>query len=155
MSTDVATQVNAPVVFTDGILANISSYADALAKFEAAGVSMESIEDYGTGFHVVPKSALVGKPMLLVEWRFNPSELNENGFVSVMAVCTDGAKVIFNDGSTGILEQLLMVTAQRVESGAPTPQAGLGAPNGLTKSDYTYTDEKGKKTPASTYYIGE
>jgi len=154
-SAEIANVENSPTVFTDSILAKITSFDDASAMLASTGIAVESMSDYGTGFSVVDKGKLVGVPFLILEWRFNKSELNEDGFVSVAAVTKHDDKVIFNDGSSGILAQLRMVTAQRIERKHPTPQAGLIVADGLTKSDYTYTDDKGKSIPATTYYLSE
>jgi len=155
VSTEIAKPTNAPTVFTDSILAKITSFDDATAMLDSTGIALESMSDYGTGFSVVDKAKLVGVPFLILEWRFNSSELNDDGFVSVAAVTKHNDKVIFNDGSSGVLAQLRMVTEQRTERNHPTPQAGLIVQDGLTKSDYTYTDDKGKSIPATTYYLSE
>jgi hypothetical protein len=154
-STEIAKPTNAPTVFTDSILAKITSFDDAKGMLDSTGIVLESMSDYGTGFSIMEKSKLVGVPFLILEWRFNNSDLNEGGFVSVAAVTKHDDKVIFNDGSTGILAQLRMVTEQRTERKHPTPQAGLIVADGLTRSDYSYTDDKGKTIPASTYYLSE
>ena len=146
---------NAPAVFADNMLAAIKSFDDVAAMFNDNGIAVETITDYGTGFSVVDKARLVGVPMLLIEWRFNDGDFGE--FVSVAAITKANEKVIFNDGSakSGILSQLRLVTQQRIERGSDTPQTGLLVEGGLTRSDYTYEDEKGQQRPATTFYLAE
>jgi len=156
-SQEIAKPVNAPTIFTDNILATMTDFDSVKAIFESANVAVESFDDYGTGFKVVKKDALIGIPMILVEWRFSVGDYGN--FVSVAAVTKHGDKVIFNDGSTGIRAQLEMVTEQRNEKQHPTPQAGLLVNEGLTRSDYTtdIPNAKGELVPtsASTYYLAQ
>ena len=157
-SQEIGKPLNAPTVFTDNILATMTDFNSAVEIFQTAGVSVESFDDYGTGFKVTEKERLIGVPMVLVEWRFNAGKYGEN-FVSVAAVTKHGDKVIFNDGSTGIRAQLEMVTEQRIGKSHPTPQAGLLVENGLTRSDYEVDlpNAKGEivPTPASTFYLAQ
>lgn len=156
-STEIATVENAPTVFTDSILAKIDGWDAVAEMFESNGIAVERMSDYGTGFKVTDKDKLIGVPLFLVEWRFNSSSkfLDKSGkplvFVSVAAVTKSGDKVIFNDGSTGIKDQLVMVTEQRQERSHPTPQCGLLIEEGLKPSDYTLDDGNS----ARTYYLAE
>lgn len=156
-SQEIAKPDNAPTVFTDSILANLTDFNSAKETIASAGVNLESFEDYGTGFKVVDKDTLIGVEMILLEWRFSVGDYGK--FASVAAITKHGEKVIFNDGSTGIREQLEMVTAQRNDKGHPTPQAALYVENGLTRSDYKamLPDKSGElvPTPASTYYLAQ
>lgn len=144
-------------LFGDVDLANIDGMQGALDLFSATGVELEDWNDYGTGFVVTDKAALVGVPLVLLEWRFNEGDFG--GFVSAAAVTADGRKVVINDGSTGIREQLEMVTAQRRKRNHPHPQAGLKVMAGLTVSEYETEAVNPKtgetvKTRAKTYYLG-
>ena len=158
VSTEIAKPVNSATIFTDDILATMTDFDSVKAIFESAQVKIESFDEYGTGFKVVEKDSLIGVEMILVEWRFTVGDFGE--FVSVAAITKHGDKVIFNDGSTGIRQQLQMVTAQRNEKQHPTPQAGLHIEGGLTRSDYK-VDLPDRKTgelvstPASTYYLAQ
>lgn len=137
----------------DDVLANINGFDSALAALENAGIGYESISDYGTGFSVTDKEKLVGVPFIALEWRFNTGDFGS--FVSAAIVTKTGQKLILNDGSTGIREQFQMVSAKRSADGHKSPQAGLMVPNGLSVSNYNYTDEKGEVRPARTYYLSE
>lgn len=158
-SQEIAKPDNAPRVFNDDVLSAVKSFDDVRSLFDAAGVGVESMEDYGTGFKVTDKSKLVNVSLMILEWRFNDGDFGDSGFVSVAAVTRNGDKVIFNDGSTGIYRQLRRVTDQRQARNHPTPQAGLLVEGGLTRSDYE-TEVPGKdgkpvRTPATTFYLAE
>lgn len=142
---------NAPKIWDDESLRNISSFSDAMDAALAMG-GVEDYNDFGTGFSVVDKASLIGQAFVILEWRFHKGDFGV--FVSAAAVTEDGRKVVINDGSTGICQQLLDVTDQRETRGAPNPQANLIVRNGIRASDYTYTDDKGNEIPATTYYLG-
>jgi len=154
--------IQSSTLFDDEALTNIVGWNDAAILLDSVGVPAESMADYGTGFAVVDKSRLIGVDLLLLQWRFNEGDY-EKGFVSVEAVTRTNEKVIFNDGSTGIRDQLQTVTAQRLAAGHPHPQAGLTVPGGLTKSAYFYNEDTGERStkaregkgwiPASSYYL--
>jgi hypothetical protein len=62
------------------------------------------------------KASLVGVPMFFIQWRFNSGDLGE--FVSIEAITkADGRKVVINDGSTGIRDQLMELTTTRILKG--------------------------------------
>lgn len=161
-STEIAKPDNAAAVFNDDVLSRMSSFEDAIAAFKDAGIAPESVSDYGTGFSILEnKAALLGVPFVILDWRFNVSEkfTDENGeplhFVSAEVFTKHNEKWILNDGSTGIAKQLRAVTDARIERKHPAPQTGLLCEKGLTVSEYDYTDEKGRKSQASTYYLAE
>lgn len=151
----VSTIINARSALTDDALRDITDWDSAVAIMEAAGVEIESFSDYGSGFTVENKKRLVGVPFFIAEWRFNVSDLNDDGFVSASVLTKAGEKWIINDGSSGIRAQLQSVTRARIARKNLTPQNGLLVPGGLTRSDYDYTDEKGKTIPATTYYLSD
>lgn len=159
MSTDISTDLshfnNAPSALSEDAMMEVSSFEDALAILNASGVVAESISDFGAGFTVVDKARLVNVPFVILEWRFNASELNDAGFVSLSVVTKNNDKWIINDGSTGILQQLIRITRVRRQRKHATPQNGLAVPAGLSVSNYKFTDAEGKERPASTYYLNE
>jgi len=140
---------------SDESLAEVQSFADAFTVLERAGVVPENFSDYGTGFAVLDskdKARLIGVPFAILEWRFNRGDMG--WFVSAAIVTKNDEKLILNDGSTGICQQLMTVTKQRHERGSKEPQKGLLVENGLTESRYEYPDEKtGEMRPAVTYYL--
>ncbi len=135
--TESSTDVVNTTLFTDEQLASITSMRDAAQLLDAAGVTAESIDDYGTGFRVVDAAELVGMEFLILAWRFNPGAYGKS-FVSFEAVTVRGDKVIINDGGTGICDQLMEVTRKRTERKHPHPQAGLHVPRGIATSSYWY-----------------
>ena len=154
---------NEPSLFDDATLASITSWKEAGALLDRMEVAPESASDYGTGFKVVDKATLVGVPFLILEWRFSQGDFGP--FVSVSAVTKHDDKVIFNDGSSGVRQQLQTVTDQRRERGHAHPQAGLVCEEGLTKTSYFANAKTGETSntpqtgdgwgPASTYYIAD
>lgn len=153
-------------LFSDAQLAEINGYADAAALLSDAGVDVETISDYGTGFSVNPDNEqLLGLPFVILSWRFNEGSYGERGFVSAEIVTKHNEKLILNDGSTGICAQLRTVSDQRLQRGHAHPYAGLICPKGLTVSRYFYhaqtgeisrvAKEGGDWSPASTYYLSE
>ena len=149
--------------FNDENLAAITGFKHAAEMLLAAGVPVESISDYGTGFKLTDSKKLVGIPLLILQWRFNAGAFGPDGFVSVEAVTKHDEKVIFNDGSTGIRDKLKQVTADREKKGQSHTQAGLIVENGLTASEFFYNDQTGEISrvamsgdewkPATTYYL--
>jgi hypothetical protein len=137
-------------------LRSISTMQEALAALASAGVPVESIDAYGDGAQMAEKANLIGVPMLLTSWSFAESDYDkESVFVIVKAITDQDVKVIFVDGSTGIRAQLWNITEERSANGVEGDAAysGLICPRGLRVSEYTYTDDKGKSIPASTYYL--
>lgn len=164
-STELSTQ---RATFNDADLGAIKSFEDAASLLrgyaESVGVNVESADDYGTGFRVVEnKDSLVGVEMIFLDWRFTDGDFGQ--FVSIEAVTKAGDKFIINDGSTGLYQQMVNITAQRAAAGRPDTQTGLYVPHGLTKTDYFFNEdtketasrkpENGGKAwkPASTYYV--
>ena len=140
---------------SDETLSEIKSFSDAFSVLEKAGIVAENFADYGSGFVVLDtkdKARLCGVPFYIIDWRFNTGD---NGlFVSAAIITKTDEKLILNDGSTGIRDQLRKITEQRIARGVPEPQKGLLVENGLTESRYNYTDPKtGESRPAVTYYL--
>ncbi len=147
---------------SDDELARINGFDAALAALDHIGATVESYSDYGTGFAVLKdKQRLVGEAFVILEWRFSFSKeyLGADGlpaeFVSAYLVTESGAKVILVDGSTGICAQLKAVTERRIGAGHRTPQQGLVVRGGLSASNYTVEDAKGRKSSATTYYLAD
>lgn len=146
-------------------LAGIESWDDAVALIELRYGALEDVADVlGDGFTLIQnKAKLVDVPMLLLNWRLQKGDFGP--FVTVHAFAKNPAndfkpwKVIFNDGSRGIADQLAEFTKTRERSG------GLRASHGLRVSEYDFCDDcrkaaveecgqEGHKTgKASTYYL--
>ena len=142
----------------DDDLRAVTSMDDALRLVSEAGAEIEDYSQaYGTGFAVLPtdeKNRLIKVPFVILEWRFSEGDNGE--FVSALIVTDKGEKLVLNDGSTGIRDQLRKVTENRISRGAADDVAhrGLSVPGGLRVSEYDYTDEStGKTSKARTYYL--
>lgn len=160
----VSNEVVIPNRFSDTELAEITSIADVNALFQQYGISAETIANYGTGFAVVDKATLVNKRLMILEWHFYDSDKGSGDMCTVHAFTAEGDKVIFNDGSSGVREQLRNVMNVRVKNGVPEANAcrALIANNGLMARTYQRRDdnnelmfEDGKPVTATTYYISE
>lgn len=136
--------------FTMEELRGVDGYEAALALFQSKhgeGEVRVAGEVLGDGFRLLDnKDQLIEKPFFAMEWRFTSGDFGE--FVTVKLVTEDNKKLIMNDGSTGIRDQLSAFSAEFNRYG------GLLCPNGLRRSDYEFEDpETGKQTPAQTYYL--
>jgi hypothetical protein len=138
-------------LFNDDQMSEISTFADVEKAIAERGLGVLDFSDFGTGFAVLTteeKRTLVGTPCAIIDWRFNFDDENGGEFVSLSIVTEDGRKVIVNDGSTGIYAQM-----SKLEEKNPGVRGVIKLRKGFTVSDYTHVDEKGKKTPATTYYL--
>jgi len=144
-----ATVEKTGVKFETEELAGIVGFDDAL-KLLGDKLGQENVlvadQEIGDGFKLLEnKDQLIGVEMLFVSWDFHMGDHGE--FVSVKCVTRDGQKYILNDGSSGIRDQLMGLSAKKNQN------AGLYAKKGLRRSDYKYEDENGNEKPATTYYI--
>lgn len=132
----------------------LENAADVAKYFADQNLPLDQAHEVlGDGFDPIDdKRKLVGVDMVLLQWTFSSSDKYNGEFVTVRAMTADNRKIRFTDGSTGIAAQLRDLTTAREKAGHPYPNGGLICP-GLRVSDYTYTNEKGQKSAASTYYI--
>jgi hypothetical protein len=129
----------------ESVLSRIKSFEDAIAALQAGGASLVDVADYGTGFDVTDKAALVDVPFVIVNMRmYEDGQFGE--FAILFLVTEDGRKCIINDGSTGIRQQVKTMINEGVTGGVLVRK-------GLSRSDYKYVDDKGKETPATTFYL--
>ena len=121
--------------------------------FALAGIPLDN--DEIDGIKSIPvikdKNTLLGTPFIMVEWRFNDGD--HGTFVSIEIMTENGDRFILNDGSTGICAQVAALTEHRTANDHPAPTSGRMVKRGLRRSDYPFTDEKGKTTTATTYYL--
>lgn len=150
MATRKSTEVQVPgKEFASEDLAAITSFEDAL-KLVTEKLGQENVlvadQEIGDGFKLLEnKDTLQGVEMLIVSWDFHQGDHGE--FVSAKVVTKTGDKFIVNDGSSGIRDQLMSLSAKKNQQG------GLFCRKGLRRSDYKYTDESGVEKPATTYYL--
>ncbi len=143
--------VSAGPQYDDEALRAIESFDDAMAlAIQTVGDIETADSALGNGFALLDnKATLVGAPSMFLSWTFNNGDFGE--FVSAHVVARNesggGRKVIINDGSTGIYQQLRDYTDRTGRQG------GLFVRKGLRQSVYDYTDDKGNKRPATTFYL--
>lgn len=156
---------NAPVVIGTGVpLAERIDYrqferaVDVQQFLEDFGVAtLDGSEEFGDGFVLLEdKDSLVKVPFLITEFQFNPGEFGGD-YIALRVIRFDNnERYVIIDGSTGIKEQVARyiahATGGQYKVGQTYVQPIL-CKSGLRRSDYDYTDEKGKVTPASTFYI--
>lgn len=158
-----------PQTFTDEALANIDSFADAiaLATAEFGGViNAHEDKNLGTGFRLTDeadKYRLIGVPLLLLDWRFNAGDFGDD-YISIHAIQQneDGSasKLVINDGGSGICRDLRKYTGMTGRKG------GLFVRRGLRVSEYDTIadggpdngkpaprDYKGKTGKGKTFYL--
>lgn len=114
----------------------------------------------GNEFHVSEKESLVGVPLTVLEFNFRESEdyqttLDDGSIVNseyaiVRCVRMDNLEmVVFADGGVGIYKQLKDFSQRTGQMG------GIFCKDGLTQSDYKYTDPvTGEISKATTFYLG-
>jgi hypothetical protein len=151
ITTDVVPHVD------NAALIGIESWEDAISLANELGTLVDATDVLGNGFEILDtkdKGQLVGVPMLFLSWRFNDGDNGE--FVSALVVLKVGngiRKVVLNDGSTGIKEQLKSFTFDYAPKKLGGQKfSGLVAKNGLRRSDYTIEID-GKESAATTFYI--
>lgn len=117
----------------------------------------ELIEFEGSPWAVIKKEALLDVPFIIADVRVYKGKYGDP-VVAVMCVTetplpgTEKAMYVFNDGSTGVYEQVVgMIKTTGKKS-------GIICKKGLRKSDYTYTEHDSfegtdKEIPATTYYV--
>lgn len=142
--------------FTNDQLREIGSFADLAKLINETGIDRTDISDVlGDGFELLStpeKNQLVDRPFAIVSWAFSVGDQGE--FVTLHCITKDDRKVIINDGSTGIHDQVKALHAAGV-----TPVVFV--PKGLRRSDYVRKDEfnapilddQGREQHATTYYL--
>lgn len=147
MSTDITRPA-----FTRESLVAITNFDDALAlAMSAAGVTSPAelplaSDVLGDGFALLEdKSALVGVPLVILEWTFHESDKGGAGseFVTARVVTKDGGKYIVNDGGSGIAAQL---RGFETDNGRVLP---ILVEKGFRRSDYIHPEHGA----ATTFYL--
>lgn len=119
------------------------TFADAIGGMDLGG---DIIEFKGSPWTVLKdKSELVGKPFVIADVRKYDGDFGEA--VAVCVITQDDAHWVFNDGSTGIKDQVLAFVAKTGQ------RAGIYCEKGLRVSNYEYTDAFGETKPAKTFYL--
>lgn len=115
--------------FTEDQLRDIVDFDAAVKAVESRGGTVANIADeLGDGFSKVEdKDLLVGIPFMILDFRFNESEYGDQ-YVTVSCMTKANEKLIFNDGSSGVRDQLFNLKDR--------PNRTFLVPHGLRKSQY-------------------
>lgn len=123
-----------------------NSWQDVAEFFEG-----ELIEFQGSPYTVVKKDVLIDLPFLITDVRFYESHQYDSEAVAICCITEAGDKWVFNDGSTGVFQQVkhMVSTSKR--------KAGILC-KGLRKSTYETEIPDGfdgdtKTIEATTFYI--
>lgn len=151
-------------------LRDIASFEDAVSlSAEAYGAVQDYAKDYGSGFDIVDKAIFVNKTICILEWRFASGDYGDDTskFVIATVVAKDDSKGIITDGSTGLCDQLLQISAEEGRFGGLIVRKGLrestydicancGAPRKETVDQCeTCGDESKSRNTGRTYYLDE
>jgi hypothetical protein len=133
-------------------LRQINSFDDAIALIQLQQEAIPDAKDLiGDGFELVAtndKGRLIGIPFVVLDWSFSPStDFEGREFVTVRIVTESGAKLILNDGSTGVYAQLRSITDTHEFNPA------FRVRKGLRVSEYEYENPNGTKARARTFYL--
>lgn len=146
---------NELVKVTSDELGQLLTFDEAVKFLTDKGYGVETVDEYlSDGFEEVDKKDLVNRTFLIVMAKMSLSQeyMDDNGdplpFAVIKVITQDGKRFRFTDGSTGIAQQI-----KKLETDRPGGAVGAIIPGGLTVSEYKYIDEKGKPTPAKTYYF--
>lgn len=131
--------------FSDEQLRGIHSVEDAMALAVAMYGQVDSVTDLeiGNGFTLLGdnKDRLIGVPFLVMATDVHMGDWGE--FASALLYTLDGsnARLILNDGSTGICYQILELRKTSGRAG------GWSVPKGLRKSEYDTCPKCGLPCP--------
>lgn len=133
--------------FSDDVLRGVTTIEEAmaLAAETYGGITTVDELELGNGFKLLgdDKDRLIGMPFVVLTYGFNEGDFGE--FASVLLVTDRGDRIILNDGSTGVYEQLLDIMKTTDKMG------GIFFPRGLRKSTYDTCAECGKpRKPSAT-----
>lgn len=152
-------------------LAKAETLDEILALYANAGIAIESVEDFGAGYKLLrDKYELVGKTLVITEMavkesdKFTRGQIDDDGNpvlgkYAILRIVTQDPKLglrhlVITDGSAGICRQVETILAKRALEGL-TRIHPLVAHNGLSVSEYDYTDEQGNVTAARTFYLAD
>ena len=117
------------------------------------------VEFEGSQWDIVEKEKLVGVPFTIVDCHFYTGKFGDAVAVTALldsplsTVGHDGRHIVFNDGSTGVLQQVEQAVRRAGRRG------GFYCPKGLRASEYTWFERDFDDNPigephlAKTYYV--
>lgn len=132
-------------------LAEIKTFADAMALVQSAGLEVHSTEEFTDGFVMTDKNTLVGIPFLILDYTLSESkdykdaDGNPAPYAVIRLVTEKNDKCIVVDGSAGICKQIQLYASKDARA--------VYVPGGLIRSDYKFTDGNGNEGSATTFYL--
>lgn len=144
----------------DATINRIATFADAFAAAGASELTQEEMLYEASSYPLLEnKDELIGVPFIItqVKWgeskKFRGADGTGNRFTILYVVTEGDTKHTITDGSTGIASQVEEMVADRKARGIVPEDQMFFVKNGLTRSDYDYTDDHGNVSEASTYYL--
>lgn len=125
------------------------SFEEAVKAAIALGVTPEEmVVEFDTYTPLgQDKSELVGVPFFIRQIYIKADQETGAEYAQLFLVTKEHKRYRMTDGGTGIFIQAQGLTER---SGR---DHSFMVPGGLRRSDYTYTDGNGKKSPATTFYL--
>jgi len=128
--------------FSNDKLRDTKTLDQALELLAEAYGGVASIGDFelGSGFKLLSdgeEQRLIGVPFLIIHFQFNEGDFGEFASITLMTADKNQDRLILNDGSTGICQQLRDIA----ETGR---YGGIMVPRGLRKSEYDTCTNCGK-----------
>lgn len=145
----VAKESNTPVLSDVDAMEQVTSWSDAIATIQSQGIEVTVVDE----FTLVEKDVLVGKPFVVLSYSFSAGSYSKS-FVSVRVMTEQNEKLVFNDGSTGVRDQLQRLADKGI-------QTGILCSHGLRVSEFFYNEDTKETSnvpkdgfkPASTFYL--
>jgi hypothetical protein len=141
------------------IIDRIDSFAAAFGVAQETGLSQDQMLFQASSYPLLEdKETLLGVPFIITQVKWGESKKFRNAegpnrFVILYVVTEGDEKWTLTDGSTGIAQQVEDMVAERVELGITPTDQMFYVKNGLTVSNYEYTDDKGNVSDAHTFYL--
>lgn len=158
--------VAVPDEIPDDVARELLSWEDAQAYFKQEGIEVSTGLEISDGFILSEnKNILNDQPFLIVDWKFYDGEFGDA--VTFRVITPDGRRFRFNDGSTGVKDQLVELTQKRVDAGNQNPTKGAAVRKGFRESEYWIDKKSGhalsrgdlatipedQRAKASTFYL--
>lgn len=134
-------------LFSDDDLRALKSMSDLTDLLNSRELNVTTITDVlGDGFELVDENDILVKiPFVMLTETESMGDFGP--FVTIRVMTKDGRKLIVNDGSTGIRDQMRSLRAKGIE-------LPVWVPGGLRVSRYQFIDPNtGEEKSARTFYL--
>jgi hypothetical protein len=147
LASDEATEgAQAPVVPVQAGWHDVTYESAVKMCIQEYGQVVSALDVVGDGFMKMEKSECVNRQFLIVDYQFHTDADTQREYVTLRCVNPINQKFFFNDGSTGVYQQMKTLYARGIHG-------GIICETGLRVSEYVYENDKGEKSQARTYYI--